>query len=137
MLSTAADIAQLASAAPWLAVGALSLVAAAWVYRQGRRAVKTAEDRCAVSAMRQGKRIGELERAAGLLDLRRRQVEWELIDLGVNLPPWPPDGPPPPPRPRQAAEELVDDDPATDFAPRIPVPPLPADIGARHRRENR
>lgn len=133
MLSTAADLTQLAAAAPWLAVGVLSLAVAAWVYRQGRRAVKAAEDRCAVSAVRQGKRIGDLEHTVGLLDLRRRQVEWELLDQGLELPPWPPDGAPRP-RPRNTPDEVAGG-PDTEYAPRVPVPPLPADVAARHRRE--
>lgn len=136
MLSTAADVAQLASAAPWLAVGALSLVAAAWVYRQSRRAVRVAEDRCARSAARQGERLGKLEKTAGLLDLRRRQVEWTLLELGVELPPWPPDGPPPARRRRDDEDQGdVFVEPNATEVRRVPVPPLPDGVGARHRRE--
>lgn len=138
MLSTAADVASLAQAAPWLAVGLLSLVASAWVYRQGRRSVREVEERSSLSAVRQGKRLGELTQQVGLLDLRRRQVEWVLLDEGLDLPYWPADGPQQP-RPRQRPadvdEDQADDEPLfTAEAPRIPVPPLDPEISARHRR---
>jgi hypothetical protein len=133
MLSTAADLASLAQAAPWLAVGVLTLVAAAWVYRQGRRQNALTRAELQTSAVRQGKRLGELEKVCELLLLRRRQVEYELLNLGVELPYWPPDGPDQP-RPRRREPAAVDQaDEDTAYAPPR-VPPLPADIGARHRR---
>jgi hypothetical protein len=143
MLGAAADLAQLAGAAPWLAVGALCLAASAWIYRQQRRGLVEARRESAASAARQGKRLGELERETALLKLRRQQVEWVLLDLGIPLPMWPPDGPDQPrPRRRNVDEDLADDvdeDLADDVEPmtterRIPVPPLPLDLGARHRR---
>ena len=126
MLSTAADVLSLAQAAPWLAVGVLALVAAAWVYRQSRRAVRELRDESARSAASQGKRLGELEKAVGLLDLRRRQVEAALLDEDVELPYWPPDGPQQRrPRRRDVDEDYADDElgPET-IQRRIPVPPL-------------
>jgi hypothetical protein len=126
MLSTAVDLAQLAQAAPWLAVGLLALSASAWVYRQGRLSRKAAEERSQASARAQGKRLGDLERQVGMLDLRRRQVEYALLDGGVDLPYWPADGPaqPHPGRDNEPSEER-----------RAPVPPLP-DLATirRHRR---
>jgi hypothetical protein len=135
MLSDAADLARIAQSAPWIAVGVLALVAAAWVYRQSRRAIAAAKAEMQLSALRQGKRLGELEKVCELLLLRRRQVEWELLDMGVELPYWPPDGPEQPrPRRRQPVEDQADDEPTDYSPPRVPVPPLPADLGARHRR---
>jgi hypothetical protein len=151
MLSTAADLAQLATAAPWLAVSALALVAVAWTYRQARRAVRAAEDRADLSAARQGKRLGQLEKALALLDLRRRQVEDVLLDEGVELPIWPPDGPDQrraaPRRRRDYAPHsesdpwaqdgvpLPHDEPGTEHLPlRVPVPPLDPAVGERYRR---
>jgi hypothetical protein len=119
MLSTAADVLSLAQAAPWLAVGVLALVAAAWVYRQSRRAVREVRDEAARSAASQGKRLGELEKAVGLLDLRRRQTEAALLDEDVELPYWPPDGPQQPRR-RRDVDELG---PET-MQRRVPIPPL-------------
>jgi hypothetical protein len=96
------------------------------------------------SARPQGERIGDLERQFYLERTRRRQVEAVLLDLGVPLAYWPPDGPNQPrPRPAPAPLDDEDDDQADDFeelgpetiARRVPVPPLPADVGARHRRE--
>jgi hypothetical protein len=140
MLSTAADLASLAQAAPWLAVGVLALVAAAWVYRQGRRQNATTKAELQTSAVRQGKRLGELEKVCELLILRRKQVEYELLALGVDLPFWPPDGPDQPrPRRREPVQDVAEDqdgeaDTAYAAPERVPVPPLPSDIGARHRR---
>lgn len=90
-----------------LGAGVVALFAAAWVYRQGRRAVKAAEDRCARSATRQGERLGDLEREVALLQLRRRQTEYQLTAEGVGLPWWPPDGEP--------TRQPVDDPPPTRF----------------------
>lgn len=126
------DLARLAQAAPVLAGGVLLLAAAAWLYRQGRRANADTAAEARMSAGRQGKRIGELEIALQSLDLWRRQLVHELVDQDIDVPFWPPDGPDQPQRPRRR----VDDD-ATDYAapaPRVPVPPLPDDVGARHRR---
>lgn len=128
MLSTAADVLSLAQAAPWLAVGVLALVAAAWVYRQSRRAVRDLRDEVGRSAASQGKRIGELEKGVGLLDLRRRQTEAALLDEDVELPYWPPDGPQQP-RPRRRDVDEDQDYAPDDLGPetlhrRIPVPPL-------------
>jgi hypothetical protein len=141
MLSTAADALAVAQAAPWLAVGVLALVAAAWVFRQGRRSLQAAEDRLSLSAVRQGKRLGELTQQVGLLDLRRRQVEWVLVDEGLELPYWPADGPDQP-RPRPRPRRDVDEDQADELTehgtterPRIPVPPLDPEVAARHRRD--
>lgn len=129
MLSTAADLTQLAQLAPWLAVGIVCLGAAVWVYRQQRR-----------SARDQGERLGELERRAESERDRRRQVEAVLIDLGVPLPWWPPDGPD---APRARLRWREDEDQADDpdrLSPetevrRVPVPPLPdSPTLARHRR---
>lgn len=134
MLSDAADLARLAQIAPWLAVGVLSLVAAAWVYRQSRRAVLAAENRALASAARQGRRLGELEKLTGLLDLRRRQVEAALLDEGVSLPYWPPDGPQQArARARDVDEDLADDELET-IQRRIPVPPLDPAMAGPHRR---
>lgn len=98
------------------------------------------------SARPQGERLGEIERRQELERTRRRQVEALLLDLGVQLPYWPPDGPNQP-RPRPYRDDMADelDDPADDvdelgpetIARRVPVPPLPDDVGARHRREAR
>jgi hypothetical protein len=97
------------------------------------------------SARPQGERLGEIERRQELERTRRRQIEAVLLDLGVPLPYWPPDGPNQPrPRPAPAPldDELDDDqaDQLEELGPetmtrRVPVPPLPADVGARHRRE--
>lgn len=135
MLSAAADFAQLTQVAPWLAVGLLALVASAWVYRQNRRNLAALEARLQGSNVRQGKRLGIVEHDIGLLDLRRRQSEWELADrYGIELPMWPADGPPPNRARRRDDEELVDElFPATE-ARRIPVPPLDPAVAARRHR---
>lgn len=136
MLSDAADLAQLAQLAPWLAVSLLALFAVGWVYRQSRRQLAAAEERQRESNRRQGERIGELEQTVGLLDLRRRQVEWVLLDEGLELPYWPPDGPQQPRARRRDVDEDQDDaGPRTAAAPYLPVPPLPEGIAARHRRD--
>lgn len=136
MLSTAADLAQLAGTAPWLAVGLLSLVASAWVYRQSRRALQTLRDDVARSATSQGRRIGDTEKLTGLLDLRRRQVEAVLLDEGVALPYWPPDGPQQqrPRRPLEVDEDLADDLGPETMQRRVPVPPLDPAVARGHRR---
>lgn len=135
MLSTAADLAQLAQMAPWLAVSLLSLLASLWVYRQSGKRLQAAEDRLQGSANRQGERLGELEHTTGLLDLRRRITEEELLEDGIRLSHWPPDGPRPQPAPRRYDDDQADEEPRTNFVPSSPpVPPLPSDIGARHRR---
>lgn len=105
------------------------------------------------SARPQGERIGEVERVIRLERTRRQQVEATLIGLGVPLPYWPPDGLLQP-RDRRFSgeasssswssqedfrrddagdvdEHLADDETAVR---RVPVPPLPDDLGARHRR---
>jgi hypothetical protein len=137
MLGDVLDLVKLTVAAPWIAATVVSLVTCAWLYRQYRRGLTDLDARLSLSAARQGERLGKLEKVSELLALRRRQVEAELIDLGVDLPYWPPDGPTQPRarlRPR-ADEDLADEPTAAEFArSRVPVPPLPADIGARHRR---
>lgn len=141
MLSTAADLVSLAGAAPWLAVAVLCLLAAAWVYRQSRRAtaalrtevllaVGELREDATSSATRQGKRLGNLENFAELSDVRRRQTESALAAAGAPLPDWPPDGPlPRPSGPRHYADDL--DDAWTRESPA--VPPLPD--YSEHRRE--
>jgi hypothetical protein len=110
------------------------------------------------SARPQGERLGLLEQEFALERTRRRQLEDVLWEEGINLPPWPPDGLRRPSRPRSyepysgrgpwpqdgvplppddeddQADELEELGPET-IARRVPVPPLPADVGARHRRE--
>jgi len=89
------------------------------------------------SAKPQGERLGELERRQDQERIRRVQLEDVLADYGVNLPPWPPDGPRrrPPVFYRDDAPDWTpapDDDedqgdeheePRTRLAPTIP--PLP------------
>lgn len=123
----------LAPDSPWLLVLAVVvLVAAAAI---GRRLV--------ASLTRQGARIGALETLAEKERTRRRQVEAELLELGVTLPYWPDD----PVDPRELAvlrrrirelevpaDDREDQDehygPATSLElDRPPVPELP-----RHRR---
>jgi hypothetical protein len=137
MLSTAADALQLAQAAPWLAVGVLSLLASAWVWRQNRRQLAALKDEVARSGRHQGERLGDVEDRCGLLDLRRRQVEWVLLDDGLELPYWPPDGAdqPRPRRRRDVDEDLADELSPETIARRLPVPPLDPAVAARHRRE--
>lgn len=78
------ELRQLASSGlpEWLGL-ALTLLGVAW------RVASTARR----SARLQGERIGELERRASLEQTRRRQVEAVLLDDGLRLPYWPPDGP--------------------------------------------
>jgi hypothetical protein len=142
MLSTAADLVSLAQLAPWLAVGVLALFASGWVYRQSRRQVNAVEARAQASAARQGKRLGELEKLVALEKLRRQQVEWVLLDEGVDLPLWPADGPDQP-RPRRAPtrddrDDRDDRDLGSDYTAdlpiRTPVPPLPQGLAGGHRR---
>ena len=134
MLSTAADVLSLAEAAPWVAVGVLALVAAAWVYRQSRRALADLRAEVTRSAAAQGKRLGELEKGTGLLDLRRRQVEYALADAGLELPYWPADGPQQPRHRRDVDEDLADELGPETMQRRIPVPPLDPAVGRGHRR---
>lgn len=71
----------LAPDSPWLlALAVLVLVAAAGI---GRRLF--------ASQRAQGARIGALERRADSERTRRRQVEAELVELGIPLPYWPDD----------------------------------------------
>lgn len=133
-IGDAIDLARLAQAAPVLAAGLLLLAAAAWIYRQARRGIGDVASEARLSAARQGKRIGELEIAVAALDLYRRQLAYCLAEDGVEVPFWPPDGPD---QPRTRRRPLELDDEPTDYAapaPRVPVPPLPDDVGARHRR---
>lgn len=137
MVGDALDLARLP--APWIAVAVLALSAAGWVYRQSGRRVDDAKAEARLSAGRQGKRLGELENAVTALNLYRRQLAYALAEAGVDPPFWPPDGPDQPRARRRRPPENVDedlaDDDATDYAPpRVPVPPLPEDVGARHRR---
>jgi hypothetical protein len=82
------------------------------------------------SARPQGERLGTLERLVESERTRRRQVEAQLVDLGVPLPYWPPDGPNQPrPSRREDVEDLADEDdrdrwPMTTEAPRPPLPPM-------------
>jgi hypothetical protein len=152
MLPTVAEALQAAGAAgPWLALALVLLGIAGRIARAARR-----------SAVLQGQRIGELERVTNSEKTRRQQVESVLRDLGVPLPYWPPDGPLQPfdrrifggaassswssqedfpdsgkprdeRRPADVDEDLADEDPETAVR-RIPVPPLPDELGARHRR---
>jgi hypothetical protein len=132
MIGDALDLARLP--APWIAVAVLALSASAWVYRQTGRRVADVANEARLSAGRQGKRIGELENAVTALNLWRRQAAYALAEADVDPPYWPPDGPDQPRARRRRVDEDLDDD-ATDYAaPRVPVPPLPADLGARHRR---
>jgi hypothetical protein len=133
MLSTAADVLQFAQTAPWVAVGVLALVAAAWVYRQGRRGLAELRAHVDGSAERQGKRLGDLEKSTGMLDLRRRQVEYALADAGLELPYWPADGAPHR-RPRDVDEDQADELGPDTMQRRIPVPPLDPAVGRSHRR---
>lgn len=91
-----------------LGAGVLALFAAAWVYRQGRRAVQAAEERCAASARAQGERLGALEQQLALLNLRRRQTEAQLVEQGIELAYWPDDDDGQPrARPRRAYDDDV------------------------------
>lgn len=132
MVSDVLTLSSLLQQAPALVVAILALLFAGWTYRQSRRAIREAEDRLALSAVRQGKRLGRVEQITGLLDMRRRITEEELYDVGIRLSPWPPDGL----RPRDPRDD-DDPDPAptpletTEYST-PPVPPLP-DM-ARHRR---
>jgi hypothetical protein len=126
----------------WLSLAAVLLGIAGRVARNARR-----------SAFRQGERLGELERRADSERTRRQQVESLLIGLGVPLPYWPPDGPLQPrdrrssgwtpssaagPQEDFRSDDLDDDDDLADdpetAVRRVPVPPLPDALGARHRR---
>jgi hypothetical protein len=78
------------------------------------------------SARPQGERLGELERRLDLEQTRRKQIEAVLIDDGLRLPYWPPDGPNQY-RPRRDADDDRDDRrdaPSTALDP-LPIPPLP------------
>lgn len=133
-----------AAAGPWFALALVLLSIAGRVAVNQRR-----------SATGQGQRIGRVEGIVEAERTRRRQVEAELIACGIPLPYWPSDPLPPNLRYRdrrssgdEAAraadgqedfrsdvdEDLDYDEPLTTEQPRIPVPPLPAGIGSRHRR---
>lgn len=110
MLSTAADVLSVATAAPWLAVVIVCLVVVFWVYKQGRKATEALEQktnlalerleqRLTRSAVSQGERLGDLEERAELERVRRLQLEDELTRRGMDLPCWPPDGDRPRPIP--------------------------------------
>lgn len=129
MLSDVTTLASLVQQTPALVVGILGLLFGGWSYRQGRRAIAAAEARLGVSAVRQGKRLGAAENALGLLDMRRRITEDELLDAGIRLSYWPPDGPDQ--RRPADAEGQAHDVTDTEFAPTIP--PLPERL-SRHRR---
>jgi cbb3-type cytochrome oxidase subunit 3 len=135
VLSDAATLASLIQQAPALLVAVLSLLFSGWIYRQSRRSAAASEARQAVSAVRQGKRIGAVEKAVGMLDMRRRITEFELEDVGIRLSMWPPDGRPAPAR-DERAEEGYPDEQAEDGGPstaaRPAMPPLPE--MSRHRR---
>lgn len=84
-----------------------------------------------------GSRLESVERELQLEQMRRIQVEHELIRAGFILPAWPVDPPQPVPRHVARAVELDDDDDQADEyarteAHRVTVPPLPP-IN-RHRR---
>lgn len=131
MISDVTSLASLVQQAPALAVAILAMLFAAWTYRQARKTIAQAEARLGLSAVRQGKRLGAVEKIVGLLDMRRRITEDELWDRGIRLSYWPPDGPDQPSRrDEDQADDVDDGEPSTDFAPSIP--PLP-DM-ARHRR---
>lgn len=79
-----------------------------------------------------GQRIGVLETAQALTEVRRLQVEHELIRLGVPLSYWPGDPahdlPAPRPPARVDQQDDVDEDQADDDDPprrHVPVPPIP------------
>jgi hypothetical protein len=83
------------------------------------------------SARPQGERLGELERLVLLEQTRRRQIEAVLIDDGLPLPYWAPDGPNQyRGRPRRDVDEddrrddRRDEPPSTALDP-LPIPPLP------------
>lgn len=100
----------------WIAL-ALTLLGIVWRVARAARA----------SAQRQGERIGELEKRAALERTRRLQVESVLIDDGLRLPYWPPDGPIEyRPRPGRFIDDdpapAVDQEPATAETYRPPVP---------------
>lgn len=142
MLSDVTSLAGLVQQAPALAVAAVALLFAGWTYRQARRALAAAEHRLTSSAIRQGERLGKLTRAVDMLDLRRRIIEDELLDAGLRLSFWPPDGPEqrrpaenyPDDTDRDDTDRADDDGPHTAAAPYLPVPPLPEGFAARHRR---
>lgn len=85
--------------------------------------------------VRQGKRVGQLERDRDLDRLRLWQLERVLIGLGVPLPPWP--GRPTPPDVADQLDQPVDRDPATVIGERPIVPPFPDDERARLARHRR
>lgn len=127
----------LAPESPWLFVVAVVVLATA--AQIGRRLF--------ASVRRLGARIGELERVSESERTRRRQVEAELVSLGVPLSLWPED----PPALREVAsmrwrladrdrerDDLDDDPPATAAAYAAPpVPPFPDDERARLARHRR
>lgn len=124
-MSEVTSIASLVQQSPALALAVVALLAALWTFRQSRRAIAEAEARAGVSAVRQGKRIGALEKGHGLLDMRRRITEDELLDYGIRLSYWPPDGHPEARPPLERDEDRAEDaEPATEARPSIP--PLPA-----------
>lgn len=143
MLSDVTTVAGLVQSAPALAVAVCALLFAAWSFRASRKNLERAESRLGLSAVRQGKRLGRLETGLRLLDMRRLITEEELGDVGIRLSYWPPDG-----RRGYARddrdddrddEDTADEDQADDDGPltearRIPVPPLPPEVAARHRR---
>jgi hypothetical protein len=118
----------------WLALAVVLLGIASRVARAARQ-----------SAVRQGERIGQLEKRADSERLRRQQVEAHLTGLGIRLPWWPADGRPAPtyepysgpgPWPQDGVPLPYDDedqdegDPPT--AEGLRIPPLPD--WPRHRR---
>lgn len=101
----------------WIAL-AVTLLGIAWRVARGARA----------SAQRQGERIGQLERRADLEQTRRQQIESELIDDGLRLPFWPPDGPIE--RQLRPAPRIYDDADVEPVTAEVHRPPVPA---SRHR----
>src|SRR4051794_13993713 len=117
MLSDVVTLAALVQQAPALVLAAVALLFAGWTFRQARRADAALEARLAVSAVRQGKRLGQAEHTLGLLDMRRRIVEEELAEDGIRLSYWPPDGrrsPRPDPRDDRDDADRDRDDRDTD-----------------------
>lgn len=111
---------------PWLLVLAVALLSAAGAV--GRRVTG--------SIGRIGARVGELEAVARSERNRRRQVEAELVALGIRLPYWPEDPPVPASwrrrRPADDDEDQGDElPPATTEASYSP-PPVPDRAGSRH-----
>ena len=143
MFSDVVTFAVLAQQAPALVLAAVALLLALWTYRQARRSDVALEARLTASNVRQGERLGKVEQATSLLDMRRRITEEELAEDGVRLSYWPPDGR------RSSGGQLLErglrqedfppddqgdaEEPLTE-ARRIPVPPLPPHEFTRHRR---